>query len=97
MYLDVMAERESYLVYRNKILLLSEAGKKDQATQELTDHLLPMYERYLSKGQKLVDLAVQDGVERTDAIRLIAIGAQIFAVFASIAIFIFGFVLGYTR
>ena len=56
-----------------------------------------MYERYLTKGQKLVNHAVQEGEKRADSICLVALGSQIFTVLASIALFILGFVLGFTR
>lgn len=97
LYMDVMAERESYLNLRDEILALAKTGNREQANQLLAGRLLPIYERYLDRGQRLVDYASKKGVERADAIRLISLWSQIFAIISSILIFVFGFFLGFTR
>lgn len=97
LYEDLMKERENYIKLRKEILTLRRTGLKEQATQRLTDGLLPIYQKYLSHGQKLVDYTAKEGVSRANDIHKIALWSQVFAVISSLLIFILGFLIGYTR
>ncbi len=97
LYNQVMEERSIYIKTRVEILALIESGNKAQAILDLNERLLPMYERYLNKAQTLVNYASQEGIDRAESIHLISLWSLVFGVISSILIFIFGFVLGYTR
>lgn len=94
---DLIRERESYLDCRTEIISLAKSGDRVQANYKLIHDLLPMYERYLNKGQQLVQYTTNDASECLHTIRLISILSQLFAIFSSVLIFILGFFLGYTR
>jgi hypothetical protein len=94
---NFMDERDHYIKTRDSILLLGEQGDREKAMKELIEQLLPMYERYLDNGQKLVEYVSREGVKRADVISLVSRWTQVFAFVSSALIFIFGFFLGYTR
>jgi len=97
MFDDFMAERDHYIKTRDKIFMHCNTGNEAAAMQEMVGKLLPMYERYLNKGQDLVNYLCREGKREAEAINTISSWIQIFTVISSILIFFFGLILGYTR
>jgi len=97
LYSDLISERESYVKKRDEVLTLAAAGRRDEALTVLSVQLMPIYERYLERGKRLVDHSYQHGSELVSQIRITSLVCQIITSLASILIFIFGFFLGYTR
>jgi len=97
LFKDFLADRETYLKTRNKILLLCDAGNRIEAMNEMMESLLPMYDRYLDKSQELMEHLSNDGIVEAQAIGSVSAWVQVFTMLSSILIFFFGFILGYTR
>ena len=97
LFQEFLRERENYLRSRDKILLLCDAGNRSEATKEMMEILLPMYDRYLDKSQDLMEQLHKDGIAEAKSISSVSLWAQLFTVISSIVIFSFGFFLGFTR
>ncbi len=97
LYNNLIQERDNYIDCRKDILLLAKSGNMAEANAQLLQGLLPLYENYLNKGQALVNYATTDANEQLHTIRIISIISQAFAIISSVLIFVFGFMLGYTR
>ena len=97
LYNNLIQERDNYIDCRKGILLLAKSGNMAEANAQLLQGLLPLYENYLNKGQALVNYATTDANEQLHTIRIISIISQAFAIISSVLIFVFGFMLGYTR
>ena len=97
LYNNLIQDRDNYVDCRKEILSLAKSGKISDANRQLLDRLLPLYENYLNKGQALVSYATTNANEQLHSIRLISILSLTFSIIASVSIFAFGFMMGYTR